>query len=135
MKTITMFEAEDGQKFQSAAECLEYEAQCADLAAANDMLKNGSTLMAAIIRSSPAATWWDRALTLEDKVILMKTTRETRFVVSGCPFRAHSLMNGFNGRVDVMLFGKNEETNSGYGNWVTLSELLCYARETELEYV
>ena len=52
MKIVTMYEADDGERFCSEALCLEYEQQCADLAAANNMLDNGATLMAALTTAS-----------------------------------------------------------------------------------
>ena len=135
MKTITMFEAEDEKRFMSAAECLEYEQQCVDLAAANDMLKNGSTLIAAISRACHTKPWWDRYLTLEDKVILSNTTKYTRFVLYGNPCRPRRLEVSLNGGVKVMLFGDNELVLLQYVNWVTLSDFLSYARDTEREHV
>ena len=135
MKTIIMFEAEDGKKFTDAADCLEYEEQCADLAAANNMLRNGGTFMAAITRANHTRPWWDTFFSLEDKVILMKTTKDTRFVVNGCPCRPSSLRVGLNDRVQVMLFPESDEGIVQYGNLASLSELLCYARDTEGEHV
>ena len=81
MKTVTMYEAEDGKQFRAEAQCLEYEQQCADLAAANDMLYNGSTLMAALTRAHQTRPWWDSGLSAEDKVILTGITRDTSFAV------------------------------------------------------
>ena len=134
MKTIIMFEAEDEKRFMSAAECVEYEQQCVDLAAANDMLKNGGTFMAAITRANHTRPWWDTFFSLEDKVILMKTTKDTRFVVNGCPCRPSSLRVGLNDLVQVMLFPESDEGIVQYGNLASLSELLCYARDTEREH-
>ena len=38
MKTITMYEAEDGKQFRFESQCSEYEQQCADLAASTEWL-------------------------------------------------------------------------------------------------
>ena len=135
MKTITMFEAKDEKRFMSAAECLEYEQQCVDLDAANDMLKNGSTLMAAITRANPTRPWWDSLLTLEDKVILSKSTKYTRFVLYGNPCRTRRLQVGVNGVVYVILYSDDNQETVQYGNLVKLSYLLSYARATESEHV
>ena len=62
MKTVTMYEAEDGKQFRDQAQCLEYEQQLADLAAANDMLDNGATLMAALTRAHQTRPWWGSGL-------------------------------------------------------------------------
>ena len=135
MKTFTMYEAKDGTQFQREDECLEYELQCDDLVAANDMLKNGATLMAALTRAHQTRQWWDSGMSLEDKVILMKTTKDTGFVVSHwqCSnkhaYKPCSLSHAGN----VLLSGDAGGWSGPYGNWISLEELLRYARNTARE--
>lgn len=131
MKTVTMYEADDGNQFCAEAQCLEYEQQCADLASANDMLDNGATLVAALTRAHQTRTWWDSDLTLEDKVILMQITQDTGFVVSHwqCSDEPRYKPCGLNHAGQVLLWD-----DAGYGNWVDGRDLLRYARNTVREH-
>lgn len=129
MKTVTMYEADDGKQFSSEAQCLEYEQQCEDARAASEMLQNGATLMAALTRANQTRPWWASGLTLEDKVFLMNATKETGIVVrhwqcSDTPcYKVRQIGNY--GRVH--LFG---DWGGPYGNWVHLLDLLRYAHQT-----
>ena len=136
MKTVTMYEAEDGKQFRAEAPCLEYEQQCADLAAANDMLYNGATLMAALTRAHQTRPWWDSVLSEEDKVILMKTTKDTSFVVRHwqCSDKPGYKPCRLNHDVQVLLFGDAGGWSGPYGDWVGLADLLRYARNTVREH-
>lgn len=136
MKTVTMYEAEDGQQFRTEAQCVEYEQQCADLAAANDMLDNGATLMAALTRAHQTRPWWDSGLSVDDKVILMKTTKDTGFVVShwqgsNKPGYKPCRLNHVG---QVKLWGDSGGWSGPYGNWVGLQDLLRYARQTAAQH-
>lgn len=136
MKTVTMYEAEDGKQFRDQAQCLEYEQQLADLAAANDMLDNGATLMAALTRAHQTRPWWDSGLSLEDKVILMKTTKDTGFIVRHwqCSDRPGYKPCRLNHEGQVRLWGDSGSWSGPYGNWVGLADLLRYARNTAREH-
>lgn len=132
MKTVEMYEADDGTQFRAEAQCLEYEQQCADGIAANDMLGNGATLMAALTRANQTRPWWDSGLSLEDKVILMKTTKDTGFVVRHwqCSETPGYKPCGINSDGLVRLWGDSGSWSGPYGNWVGLEDLLRYARNT-----
>ncbi len=136
MKTVTMYEAEDGRQFRAEAQCLEYEQQCADLAAANDMLYDGATLMAALARAHQTRPWWDSGLSAEDKVILMKTTKDTSFVVRHwqCSDKPGYKPCRLNHDVQVLLWGDAGGWSGPYGDWVGLADLLRYARNTVREH-
>lgn len=136
MKTVTMYEAEDGQQFSTKAQCAEHEQQCADLAAANDMLDNGATLMAALTRAHQTRPWWDSVLTVEDKVILMKTTKDTGFVVRHwqCSDRPGYKPCRLNHAGQVQLWGDAGSWSGPYGKWVGLQDLLRYARQTAAQH-
>jgi hypothetical protein len=136
MKIVTMYEAEDGQQFRTEAQCVEYEQQCADLAAANDMLDNGASLMAALTRAHQTRPWWDSGLTVKDKVILMKTTKDTGFVVSAwqCSDRPGYKPCRLNHAGQVKLWGDSGSWSGPYGNWVGLQDLLRYARQTAAQH-
>lgn len=137
MKTVTMYEAEDGKQFRSEAQCLEYEQQCEDARAANDMLENGATLMAALTRANQTRPWWDSGLTLEDKVILMKTTKETGFVVRHwqCSDKPGYKVCQLNNAGHLHLFGDSGSWSGPYGNWIGLQDLLRYAHQTAAKHV
>jgi hypothetical protein len=132
MKTVTMYEAEDGKQFRDEAQCLEYEQQCEDARAANDMLENGATLMAALTRANQTRPWWDSGLTLEDKVILMKTTKATGFVVRHwqCSEKPGYKVWQIDTYGRLYLFGDSGSWSGTYGNWVSLQDLLRYAHQT-----
>lgn len=132
MKTVTMYEAEDGKQFRFQVQCVEYEQQCIDLAAANEMLINGATLFVALTRANQTRPWWDNSLTLEDKTMLMKITKDTGFVVrhwqgSGSPVYKACRIDDTGEK--ILLFGDVGWGNT-YGNWVTLPALLRYASGT-----
>lgn len=132
MKIVTMYEAKDGRQFRDETQCVEYEQQCADVDAANDMLDNGATLMAAMTRAHQTHPWWDSGLSLEDKVILMNATKDTGFVVSHwqCSDKPEYKPCRLNNAGHVLLWGDAGGWNGTYGNWVGLSDLLRYARNT-----
>lgn len=136
MKTVTMYEAEDGRQFRAEAQCLEYEQQCADLAAANDMLYNGATLMAALTRAHQTRPWWDSGLSVEDKAILMKTTKDTGFAVSYWQCRDNPGYKPcrLDHNIRVLLWGDVGGWSGPYGDWVSLADLLRYARNTVREH-
>lgn len=132
MKIVTMYEAEDGKQFRVESQCSEYEQQRADLAAANDMLNNGATLMAALTRANQTRPRWDSGMNAEDKVILMKTTKETGFVVSHwqCSEKPKYKPSSLNHACQVYLWGDPVHWLGPYGGWVDLADLLRYARNT-----
>lgn len=132
MKTVTMYEAEDGKQFRVEGQCLEYEQQREDAKAANEMLENGATLMAALTRANQTRPWWDSGLTLEDKVMLMKITKDTGFVVSHwqCSDKPGYKVCEIDSYGRMHLFGDAGCWSGPYGNWVDLRDLLRYARNT-----
>ena len=136
MKTVTMYEAEDGKQFRAEAQCLEYEQQCEDAKAANDMLDNGASLMAVLTRANQTRSWWDSGLTLEDKVILMKTTKDTGFVVRHwqCSDKPGYKVLQIDNYGRMHLFGDAGCWSGPYGNLVGLADLLRYARNTVREH-
>ena len=132
MKTVTMYEADDGKQFRSEAQCLEHEQQCEDARAANDMLENGATLMAVLTRANQTRPWWDSGLTLEDKVFLMRATKDTGFVVSHwqCSDKPGYKVRRIDNYGRIHLFGDVGSWSGPYGNWVRLQDVLRYAHQT-----
>jgi hypothetical protein len=136
MKTVTMYEAEDGKQFRFPDQCLEYEQQCTDLAAANDMLENGATLMAALTRAHQTRPWWDNGLTLEDKAVLMQVTKDTGFVIRHWQGRDDPAYKPcrLNHDCKVWLWSDAESWHYSYGDWVNLPNLMRYARDAAREH-
>lgn len=132
MKVVTMYEANDGKQFSTESSCLGYEQALDDALAANEMLENGATLMSVLTRANQTRPWWDSELTLEDKVILMKTTKDTGFVVRHWQCHEKPIYKvcaiEIGGR--LYLSGETGVTTSTYGNWVSPKDLLLYARQT-----
>ena len=135
MKAVMMYEAGDGKQFRSEALCLEYEQQCTDLAAANSMLSNGATLMASLTRAHQTRPWWDADLSAEDKAILMKITKDTGFVVRSWQHILSPIYQPYelNHKGQVYLWGDIRKWDGSYGGWVSLPDLLRYAKDTEAE--
>jgi len=133
MKTVTMYEAEDGSQFRSAHECFAYEQKNSDVKAANDMLKGGSTLIEALAKLHETNPWWDIHLSEEDKRILMNTTKDTLFRIQhwqGCNKPAYKPC-AINHAGYVLLCGEAGSWSGSFCEWVGAADLLCYARETE----
>ena len=80
MKTVMMYEADDGKRFNDPIMCLDYEQQCADADAANNMLDNGATLMGLLEGEDMSWPWRDNDLSPEDNEFLMKATQNPRLV-------------------------------------------------------
>lgn len=137
MKTVTMYEAEDGKTFTSEAQCLEYEQQCDDARAANVMLNNGATLMAALTRASQTRPWWDDELTPEDRVILTSATKDTGFVVRHwqCSDKPCYTVHQIDCYGRLFLFGDAGSWRGPYGNWVDLQDLLRYWSSPNATYL
>jgi hypothetical protein len=138
MKTITMYEANDGKQFRSETECLEYEQWLEDLNAANEILHNGATLMATLIRANQTRPWWDEGLSVEDRVILMKTTKDTGFVISHwqCSDEPRYKPVLLNAEMKILLCGDADLnatflSKDSYSDLVSLKDLLRYARQSK----
>lgn len=132
MKVVTVYEASDGKQFSTEFSCLRHEQDLDNTFAANEMLENGATLMSVLTRANQTRPWWDGWLTLEDKVILMKTTKDTGFVVRHWQchekpiYKVCAIETG--GR--LYLSGDAENWCGPYGGWIDLADLLRYARNT-----
>jgi len=130
MKTVTMYEAEDGKRFRTEDACLEYEQQCRDTQSANGMLENGATLMAVLTRANQSRPWGDRELKLEDKVILMKATKDTGFVIRH--WQCSEMPQYKVCRVDNE--GRLFLGGDTYCCFVSLIDLLRYAHQTAVQH-
>ena len=132
VKVVTMYEANDGKQFSTESSCLKYEQDLDNAFAANEMLENGATLMSVLTRANQTRPWWDGELTLEDKVILMKTTKDTGFVVRHwqCHEKPSYKVCAIETGGRLYLSGEIGGAIASYGNWVSLKDLLLYARQT-----
>lgn len=127
-----MYEADDGSKFYSENQCIEYEKQCADVIEANTMLANGSSLLDVLKHANRSWTDWGKSLSQEDREILSKITTDTGFSVRHWQCRAEP---GYKPRAvnvsgQIWLFGDAGSWSGSYGNWVSLTDLFCYYRDT-----
>lgn len=132
MKAVTMYEAQDGKQFRAESQCLEYEQQCEDARAANDMLDNGATLMDVLTQANQTRPWWDKGLTLDDKAFLTRATKDTGFVVHHwqCSYSPRYQVRQIDNAGRLHLFGDAGGRGGAYGNWVDLRDLLRYAHQT-----
>lgn len=132
MKIVKMYEADDGKQFRSEIECLTHERLCKDAKAANNMLWNGATLMAVLVQANQARPWWDSGLTLEDKALLIKATKDTGFVIHHwqCSYKPGYKVCQIDIFGRIQLFGDVGSRDGPYGDWVSLRDLLRYAHQT-----
>lgn len=135
MKQVTRYEADDGTLWHTQEMCKTHEQRCADLDAANEMLLSGATLMAALTRAHQTRPWWDSGLSLEDKALLMRITKDTGLVIEHwqCSTKPMYRPVKLDGSCKVYVHGDPMPFSGSYGNWVTLDDLLRYARATNLK--
>lgn len=135
MKQVTRYEATDGTLFLTQEMCETHEQRCADLDAANEMFSSGATLMAALTRAHQTRPLWDIALSLEDKALLMRITKDTGLVIEHwqCKSRPGYKPLELDHECRVWVYGDAGSWSGPYGNWVTLKDLLRYARATKLD--
>lgn len=129
MKAVTMYEAEDGTQFRDEARCLSYECKFANMEAANEILSCGGSLFDALARFHVEHNWAAQ-LSDADKDQLRQITKDTEFVVSHwqCQdtpgYKPQDI--GLAGR--VYLYGDAGSWSGSYGGWVSVDDLLRYAR-------
>lgn len=129
MKAITMYEAENGRIFSTEVECLDYEQHGKNAEEATEMLANGFNMMDVLTKANQSRPLWDRYLTIDDRRVLGRATKDTLFAVykwnvdDAHMCKVYKIEN--NGY--MMLQGHN------YGAYVSLADLLCYAHQTDAE--
>jgi len=134
MKTVTLYEAYDGRRFIREADCLEYEQQLQDAKAANEMLRNGATLMAVLTRANQKRPWWDRNLTLEDRVMLIRMTKDTGIVVEHWQCRKTPDYKVSEIDHTGCLYLHGDAGTGAYSGWVSLTDFLRYAKYSLVNY-
>lgn len=136
MKTVTLYEAYDGRRFLREADCLEYEQQMQDAKAANEMLRNGATLMAALTRANQTRPSWDRNLILEDRAMLTRMTKDTGIVVElwQCRKTPDYKVCEIGHTGCLYLYGDAGGVLGAYGGWVSLTNFLRYAKDSLENY-
>jgi hypothetical protein len=134
MKTVTLYEAYDGRRFIREADCLEYEQQLQDAKAASEMLRNGATLMAVLTRANQTRPWWDRNLTLEDRVMLIRMTKDTGIVVEHWQCRKTPDYKVSEIDHTGCLYLHGDAGTGAYSGWVSLTDFLRYAKNSLKNY-
>ena len=81
MQAITLYEARNGRQFSTPGECAVYERVLDDTFAANALLAGGAHLLKVFVRANAHRPWWDKGLTLRDKILLIRATKETKLCV------------------------------------------------------
>lgn len=136
MRTVTLYEAYDGRRFLREADCLEYEQQMQDAKAANEMLRNGATLMDALIRANQTRPSWGRNLIHEDIIMLMNMTKDTGVVVEHWQFRKTPDYKvreiGHTGYLSLHAYAGG--VLGGDSGWVSLKDFLRYAKNSLENY-
>ena len=135
MKTVTLYEAYDGSRFIKEADCLEYEQQMQDAKAANEMLRNGATLMAVLTRANQTRPSWDRNLIHEDIIMLMNMTKDTGVVVEHWQwFRKTPGYKVCEISHTGCLFLHGDAGVGTYGGWLSLKDFLRCAKNSLENY-
>lgn len=130
MKEVLMFEADDGKQFRDAESCKEYEQRCKDILDALSMLENGATLMAVFVRAYQTMPYWDARLTVEDRAMLERMTRDDALVIRHwqCSDKPGYKVCDLNHKMQIYLYGDAGSWNGPYGSWLDLSDFLRLAR-------
>jgi hypothetical protein len=128
MKTVIMYEANDGKQFFSEERCLLHEQECSDVDAANKLLKDGHNMFDVLSRCS---SYFLECLIEFDKEDLKKITRRTEFVVVHWQCRKTPGYRPI--KVDhncnVYLWGDAGSWSGPCGGWVEWREMLRYLRQ------
>ena len=127
MQAITLYEARDGRQFSTPGECAIYEHVLDDTAAANALLEEGAHLLKVFVRANAHRPWWDKDLSLRDKILLIRATRETKLCVPEWGRAA----DGVYSPAEVRQTGKiflHRRLYGGHGEWVGLPRLLDILR-------
>ena len=130
MKIVVEYEADDGKRFPSKQLCSEYEEECKNIKEANSMLEQGSSLFDVMGMVNKTYPNWITILSEDQIELLKKITKDSQFVVSywqcrGNPgYKVCAIVNS----KAILLFGDVGSWSGPYGNWISLSELLRYAK-------
>lgn len=128
MRTIMIYEAEDGRQFPTGDACAEYEQQCRDIKEANEMWRDGATLMEVLTRANKTRPGWDYMLRPKDRMMLQNATKETKVTVDSGQCNNPHICNieriYSNGYVGLQ--------GDVYGLYASLADLLRYAHQTTM---
>lgn len=132
MKQVTMYQAADGELFQNEEECLRHECLCVDARTATDMLATGSTLLEALKRANSSRPWWDNGIGIADKLLLDAIKGDTGIVVEHwqCSTKPGYKPCAINDAGHVRLWGDAGCWSGPYGGWLSVREVLNYAKKT-----
>jgi hypothetical protein len=121
-----MYEADDGEKFDNKESCERHEVLIARLINANECFKNGATLYRALELLNDNMD----NFSIEDKIILMKITKDTGISVPHWQCRDNQGYKPCSLNIDgkVYLFGDSGSWSGPYGEWVKINDLLRYFR-------
>lgn len=134
MKIVQMYEAEDGTQFRYEDDCLRHEAECENLKAAKELLNNGAPLIQAIDRFNVAHDFGSKKLSDDDRHVLSNITKDTGLRVRHwqCSDVPGYKPCDIDLRGRVYLWGYAGSWSGNYGGWVTIDDLLRYAKDTLL---
>jgi hypothetical protein len=133
MKAITKYVADDGREFHSAQDCLDWEAHCARVAAGNEMLRKGHSLLDVLTRVNEVRPGWDSSLSAEDKTLLDKVTLQSKLTIehwqcSKQPTYQPQRVDAESGKVHF--WGQVANWVPPSGGLVSIADLLRYVRQT-----
>lgn len=129
-EVVTVYVTEDGKHHSRESEAQEWAEWLDDLSAANEMFRNGSTLLAAINRACQSASWKCLYDGPEEAAILAKITKDTGFVISHwqCRYTPGYKVCDLLPDDKLYVYGDAGSWSGPYGGRVSVSDLIRYYR-------
>jgi hypothetical protein len=124
MKIITVYEANDGRRFDNKESCERHDVLLERLIHAKDSFRNGSNLYGSLGLLNDNMDNFSE----EDKVILMKITKDTGFKIEHwqCSKKPGYKIVDLNVDGEVHIFGDVGCWSGPYGNWVSIRDCIRY---------
>lgn len=127
-ETVTVYVTSDGKHHHRESGAQEWANWLNDLEAANEMFRNGATLLAAINRACQSASWKHLYDGPDEAAILAKITKDTGFVISHwqCQYTPGYKVCDLLPDDTLYVYGDAGSWSGSYGGRVSVSDLIRY---------
>lgn len=131
-ETVTVYVTSDGKHHRRESDAQEWAEWLNDLEAANEMFRNGATLLAAINRACQSTPWKRLYDGAEQITILGKITKDTEFVIGHWQCRDTPGYKVCDLLPDdtLYVYGDAGSRSGPYGGRVPVSNLIRYYKGT-----
>lgn len=129
MQIVTMYLAEDGEKFYTESECLRHETALTNQGKANEMLREGRNLYNVMVQLNKDNNWW--SVSEEEEKVLKSVTKDTKLIIQH--WQCHEKPSYSPTEVSLggrIYFGGVGGWSGYYGNWIESSDLVSYFERT-----